>query len=50
MSLPVYALTGDKRAALSTLRVSLSRHTTAEDITGLLAALPQAIAEAKENA
>ena len=49
MSLPVYALTGDKRAALSTLRFSLSRHTTAQEIEGLLAALPQAIAIVKES-
>lgn len=49
MSLPVYALTADKRAALSTLRISLSHHTTAEDIDSLLAALPEAIATAKET-
>ncbi len=44
-STPVLALTGDRRAAMSTLRVSLSRHTTAQEVDAFLQALPQAIAE-----
>ena len=37
-SRPVYALTKDRRAALSTLRISLSHLTTQEEITALLTA------------
>ncbi|WP_312693197.1 hypothetical protein [Caproiciproducens sp.] len=37
-SRPVYALTKDRRAAVSTLRISLSHLTTQEEITALLTA------------
>ena len=43
VSRPVYALTHDRKAALSTLRVSLSHRTSAEEIDAFLSALNECL-------
>jgi Cysteine sulfinate desulfinase/cysteine desulfurase and related enzymes len=49
VSRPVYALTHDKKAALSTLRVSLSHRTSAEDIDVFLKCLDECLGQCGER-